>query len=203
MCANLLDEVHAAYSYGISGYDKWGCDVATKRGVRLHQYDCFDTRQPACPGADRVFHSECVAELTKTEEGRPFDTIENHLRKNGDWGKRLAMKIDVEGAEWNSLLNASDGTLDSIDQLAIEFHEIGDERHVKVLERLRQFFHVAHVHYNNWTCGDGMEPFPAWAYEVLFVHKRIAHVQPSGAPRLPHAQDAPNHPALPDCTPAN
>src|SRR4051812_16240129 len=26
MCANLLDKVEAGYSYGISGYDKWGCD---------------------------------------------------------------------------------------------------------------------------------------------------------------------------------
>ncbi len=38
MCANLLSEVQGAYSYGISGYDKWGCDMATTAGVRLHQY---------------------------------------------------------------------------------------------------------------------------------------------------------------------
>jgi hypothetical protein len=203
MCANLLDDIHAAYSYGISGYDKWGCDVATRRGVPLHQYDCFDTRQPACQGAASIFHAECVAELTRTEEGRPFDTIENHLKKNGDWGKRIAMKIDVEGAEWESLLNASDATLESIDQLAIEFHEIGEERHVRVLERLRQFFHVAHVHYNNSVCIEGIEPFPSWAYELLLVNKRIAGIADVQNPELPHAHDSPNYPQFPDCQPAS
>ena len=27
MCGNLLDGVESAYSYGISSYDKWGCDI--------------------------------------------------------------------------------------------------------------------------------------------------------------------------------
>src|SRR5262245_15887939 len=26
MCRNLLEDVGAGYSYGISGYDQWGCD---------------------------------------------------------------------------------------------------------------------------------------------------------------------------------
>jgi hypothetical protein len=29
LCANLLGGVRAGYSYGISGYDGWGCQVAT------------------------------------------------------------------------------------------------------------------------------------------------------------------------------
>ncbi len=106
MCANLLNQVQSGYWYGISGYDKWGCDISTKLKVRLHQYDCFDTTQPACPGGDTVFHAECVDGRTRTEEGRFFDTIENQFAKNGDAAKRIAMKIDVEGAEWDSFLSA-------------------------------------------------------------------------------------------------
>src|SRR5829696_6328355 len=41
MCANLLDAVQSGYSYGISGYDKWGCDMSTGLKIPLHQYDCF------------------------------------------------------------------------------------------------------------------------------------------------------------------
>jgi len=202
MCANLLSEVQGAYSYGISGYDKWGYDTATKAGVRLHQYDCFDTRQPACPSADTVFHAECVAGVTKTEDGRPFDTMMNHLRRNGDSGKRLAMKMDVEGAEWESLLDAPDAVLESIDQLAIEFHFVHEERFVPVVERLKRFFHVAHLHFNNVSCLDGIEPFPTWAYEVLFVSKRIGEVDAERRVTLPHPLDALNNPRLPDCTAA-
>src|SRR5262245_42977493 len=28
LCGNLLGDARAAYSYGISGYDQWGCDVS-------------------------------------------------------------------------------------------------------------------------------------------------------------------------------
>ena len=30
LCANLLGNVKAGYSYGVSGYDRWGCDVSSR-----------------------------------------------------------------------------------------------------------------------------------------------------------------------------
>ena len=42
------------------------------------------------------------------------------------------------------------------------------------------------------------DPFPAWAYEVLFVSKRVAHATGPAAPG-PHPLDAPNAPYDPDC----
>jgi hypothetical protein len=199
LCGNLLRDVQAGYSYGISGYDQWGCDVATKLAVRVHQYDCFDTRQPACPGGDTLFHAECIADTTRVEDGRPFDTFENQFARNGDAGKRLLLKIDVEGAEWDAFLHASDGVLDQLDQVAVEFHWSDDMKYVEVVERLKRHFHLANLHFNNFSCVADSEPFPAWAYEVLFVNKRIAVVDPSKRAGAPHPQDAPNNPEAADC----
>ena len=202
MCANLLDQVQAGYSYGISGYDQWGCTVSTQRKIPVHQYDCFNTSEPICPGGTTVFHAECVAGVTRTEEGRFFDTVEHQFGRNGDAGKRLVMKIDVEGAEWDSFLAVPDDTLDQIDQLTVEFHGMPEEKHLAVVQRLKQFFHVVHLHFNNFACTEGTEPFPAAAYEVLFVSKRLGVVDPSRVATLPHPSDAPNNPLAADCQPA-
>ena len=109
--------------------------------------------------------------------------------------------MDVEGAEWQSLLSAPDSVLEQIDQLAIEFHWIEDGTSVALARRLKQFFEVAHLHINNATCTAGMEPFRGWAYEVLFVNKRVAIVDGSVRSTRPSAFDAPNIPFLPDCQP--
>ena len=199
MCGNLLGEVEAGYSYGIANYDGWGCDVATRLRVPLHQYDCFDTRQPACRSGKTVFHAECVAESRKTEAGRIFDTLQNQFARNGDAAKRLVVKMDVEAAEWDSLLHASDETLQRIDQLAIELHGMHEAQHIEVVNRLKQFFHIVHIHFNNNTCVTGIEPFPAWAYEVLFVSKRIGTVDTTKHWPGAHKLATPADPKRPDC----
>lgn len=200
LCANLLQDAAAAYSYGISGYDQWGCDTSTKLGVRVHQYDCFDLERPSCAAGDTVFHEECIAAQTFVDEGRRrFDTLENQLARNGDGASRVAIKMDVEGAEWDAFLSAPDSVLERIDQLAIELHGTADERYLAAVRRLKRFFHVAHLHFNNFACWPGLEPFPAWAYEVLFVNRRIGVVDGSGAPVRPHPFDAPNNLKAPDC----
>jgi len=198
LCGNLLGEVKAGYSYGISGYDGWGCEVSTQLKIKMHQYDCFDTRLPRCTG-DTEFHPECVAPKAFTESERIFDSMEGQFTKNGDSGKRLVVKMDVEGAEWDSLEQASDQTLDQIDQLAIEMHYVENPQFVKVVRRLKERFHVAHLHFNNFSCRRGLEPFPAWAYEVLFVNKRLTTVSAGAPPARPTPVDTPNNPKAPDC----
>lgn len=199
LCGNLLTRVGAAYSYGISGYDGWGCDVSRRLGVTVHQYDCFVPIRPICEGGSTVFHDECVGPAATVEEGRPFDTIAGQIAKNGDKKQHVVMKMDVEGAEWESFLAAPDEVLQRIDQLAVEFHGHDQPRYLEALRKLKRFFHVAHIHWNNNACIRNAPPFPAWAYEVLFVNKRIAAVDPGGVPVLPHPLDTPNRPDAPDC----
>jgi hypothetical protein len=199
LCGNLLEEVRAAYSYGISGYDGWGCAVSSRVAVPVHQYDCFDTRRTSCAGGDLQFHEECIAARASAEAGRLFATLQQQIQRNGDAGKRLLVKMDVEGAEWDALLWAPSEVLTHIDQLAIEFHGVEDSRYVVAVQRLKEYFHVAHLHFNNHSCAEDAAPFPATAYEVLFVNKRLDAVSDTRAPARPHPLDAPNDAAAPDC----
>jgi hypothetical protein len=199
LCVNLLGAVKAGYSYGISGYDGWGCDVSRQLHIAVHQYDCFDLRVPSCPGGNTVFHGECIAPTKFTEDGRPFDTFTNQFAGNGHANVPLVMKIDVEGAEWDSFLLAPDSVFSHIDQLDVEFHHVDDPKYVETMRRLKQFFSIAHVHYNNFSCDPALRPFPSWAFEVLLVNKRLAKTDGSPAPAAPAGLDAPNNASAPDC----
>jgi len=226
LCGNLLATAESAYSYGIAGYDGWGCDVSRRLNSPVHEYDCFDTRRPSCPGGRPSFHAECLSgERTVDEGNRVFDTFAHQLVRNGDARRRLIVKIDIEGAEWESLAATPDSVLERIDQLTIEFHHpfeaplasvfrrlridqpltprlwMVDDRALNVITRLKRFFHIAHVHFNNYTCTGDLSPLPAWAYEVLFVNRRIGveDASRSGQAGSARALDAPNNPTAPDC----
>jgi len=199
MCGNLLGAIQSAYSYGIGPGDDWGCEISRSYGVSVHQYDCFNPTQPACPGGRPVFHDECIGPKGDILESRVFDTLTSQIRKNGDAGKRLVVKIDVEGAELDSLLATPDRVLDRIDQLAMEIHG-ADRRFLDLVRKLKRTFHLVHLHFNNQACSVRWKPFPAWAYQVLFVNKRIGVPDPTlPTPTLPHALDAPDYSLGEDC----
>ena len=199
MCANLLGAVQSGYSYGISGYDQWGCDISRTLAVPVHHTHCFDLHRPACPAGKTTFHAECIGPEPKTIEGRLFDTLDNQFDKNGDGARRVVVKMDVEGAEWDTFLRAPDAVLDRIDQLSVEFHGASDERYIAAVLKLKRFFYVANLHFNNYSCQDGLAPFPSWAYEVLFVSRRLGVPDESGRTGEPHHLDTPNNPQLADC----
>jgi hypothetical protein len=202
-CRNLLKDVRSAYSYGISGYDGWGCEVSTELNVPVHQYDCFNTTQPVCPTGKPVFHPECIAASLSTDsDGRVFDSMQSQFAKNGDAGKHVIVKMDVEGAEWDSMLNTPDEVFGRIDQMIFEFHGVDQDiaRSLEVVLKLKKFFYVAHLHINNFSCLRGLQPFAGWAYEVTFVSKRLATLDPDGSQvTLPNPLDSPNNPTAPDC----
>ena len=91
------------------------------------------------------------------------------------------------------------GLLQPIDQLVVEFHGVASDRYIAAVRRLAPFFHVAHVHYNNYSCDPALKPFPASAYEVLFVSKKLGVLDPSRRGGGTSALDAPNNPNAPDC----
>jgi hypothetical protein len=199
MCGNLLGSIQSAYSYGIGPADDWGCEISRSHGVSVHQYDCFDPFHPPCPGGRAVFHDECIGPRAEVVGSRAFDTLTSQIARNGDAGKTLVVKIDVEGAELESLMATPEGVLDRIDQLALEIHGT-DRRYLDLVRRLKRTFHPVHIHFNNQACSVRYSPMPAWAYQVLFVNKRIGVLDPAvPAAVLPHPLDAPDYALGHDC----
>ena len=67
------------------------------------------------------------------------------------------------------------------------------------MTKLKRTFEIVHLHFNNYSCLAGGAPFPAWAYEVTLVNKRLAQVDPAGRSLCRNPLDTPNHPVVPDC----
>jgi hypothetical protein len=200
MCENLLSNVAAGYSYGVGHNDDWGCDISRRYQVPVHQYDCFDPARPTCDGGTFVFHNACLGPRAEERESRVFDTLGNQIKGNGHAGRQLVVKIDIEGAEWDALEAAPDELLASIPQLAMELHGYDDRQILAVLRKLNRHFYLVNLHFNNWSCTSRAAPFPAWAYQVLWVNKRIAEIDstvPVPAPMSP--LNAPDAPTRPDC----
>jgi hypothetical protein len=200
MCANLVDGVQSAYSYGIQTEDNWGCQLSREAKVTIHQYDCFTPDRPTCEGGSYVFHDECIGDTAATIEGNLFDTLTNQIAKNGDSDKRLIVKMDIEGAEWESLLATPDEVLARIDQLPMELHGTEGPRFVELVRKLKKHFHLVNLHFNNSACSISVAPFPSEAYQVLWVNKRLADVDPTApfpAPSSP--ENARDFPLRPDC----
>jgi hypothetical protein len=204
MCENLLKDVTAAYSYGIDLEDNWGCDVSRELGVTVHQYDCFTNERPAC-GSGFMFHDECVGPRRETIGGQPFDTVAGQIARNRDTGKAVLVKIDVEGAEWESLLETPDAVLDTFVQMPMELHLRGspdESRFLALVKRLKDKFYLVNLHFNNYpiACTSADDPLPSRAFQVLWVNKRVGILDPDApSPTPPSPLNAPDDPKSPEC----
>jgi hypothetical protein len=200
MCENLTGGVQAAFSYGIDTEDNWGCDVSRQLAVPIHQYDCFTPHRPTCDGGRFVFHDECVGAKAETVDGHRFGTIASQIARYGDSNGVWLVKIDIEGAEWDSLMATPDAVLDRIVQMPMELHGTDQRKFLEVVRRLRRQFYLVNLHFNNFSCSPEAAPLPGLAYQVLWVNKRIGELDPNGASPAPmsrlNAPDGPNHP---DC----
>jgi len=200
MCENLVEPIDAAYSYGIGPNADWDCDVSRRYHVPVQQYDCFDPARPKCDRGKFIFHNECIGDHTGYRDSHFFDTLENQIRKNGDLGRRLIIKMDIEGAEWESLLATSEELLGSIPQITMEMHGYDDPKILEVLRKLKRNFYLVNLHFNNWSCTSKASPLPAWAYQTHWVNKKIGVVDPAAPVPAPISPlNAPDNPNGPDC----
>ena len=140
-----------------------GMRHVTKYDIPVHQYDCFDPARPTCQGGQFVFHDECVASRPATRDSRVFETLKNQIGKNGDSGRRMVIKMDIEGAEWDSLMAVSDERLAAIPQLAMELHGTDAIKMFRGIRSLKQQFYLVNLHFNNWSCTPG-SPLPGAAF---------------------------------------
>ncbi len=118
------------------------------------------------------------------------NTIENHINENGDSAKRLLLQMDVDGAEWDSLINTPNSVLSLFDQIVIEVHglatdlstalnggkvhEVSIGHKIKAFRKINSLFYLYHVHANTEAGLHYIDWFKVPdVLELTFVNKKI------------------------------
>lgn len=201
--ADILDPKQDVLSYGISTEYQFDHELAA-RGHRVFMFD------HTIDGIDRTHENmrwfkEGVG--GKSDWAAKIYSIEEHLEKHRIAGDHLILKMDVEGAEYDSIPALSDATLERFDQIVLEAHhlkKLGEARFrrsfVRLFEKITGKFTLFHVHANNYRGFDSLGVVEgmlvANIVELSFVKSSLVE------PRLsrtiyPTTLDAPNR-AYPD-----
>jgi hypothetical protein len=112
-------------------------------------------------------------------------------------GKRIFLKIDIEGSEYDVIPDVLRYSRD-LTGMIIEFHDTGRLRtkFKQRVEAILEKFEIVHIHGNNWAgvAADGLPD----VLELTFVNKEYCPVFAPRREALPLEIDQPNHPDRPD-----
>lgn len=174
-----LDHIDVTYSYGVGWEVSFEKDLykRTKKIIRAFDPTMFDVSNIplnikrgafwiskylakvvyfggyllALPiaGYKIKFYNEGLA----TNKTGKYDSFANHLKRFGDVGKRVLLKIDIEGGEYEIFKDEGfQKSLETVVQIAIEFHDVEQKftELEKLITRLSDRFSVVHFHANNF-----------------------------------------------------
>jgi hypothetical protein len=147
-----LDGIAAAYSLGIFDEISWDLEMAN-RGIPIIQYD-FSVDGPPIAHKNFTFYRKRIASSRNLELGH--ESVEGIVDGHHHQGKKLILKMDIEGSEWEVLDTMKEETLMLFDQILIEAHDFRRipeyefrERVIRVLKKLNLHHTPVHVHANN------------------------------------------------------
>ena len=164
------------YSYGIGSDMGFESHFVAENRIRAYLYDHTIGGLPEeDPSPLITWKPEGIGPRRTAD----LNSLQGHVAENGHAEKgNLLLKMDVEGAEWLSLLATPDDVMGRFKQLVMELHGFGTEtgdafdNQAKVLRKLNETFHLAHVHGNNYSnlqaVGNSVVPE---VLEVAYVRK--------------------------------
>jgi len=192
-----LENLERFYSYGISddhSFDTW---IHRRTGAVGRLFD---------PTVDYPDCFEGGLHFRKIGLAVSQGTVEDHIKMFGDTGKRMLLKVDVEGCEWDWLSQTTSDQLAIFDHILLELHDLQDAqrhgRYAEALAKINRDFFLVHVHANNFyplfKAGDWLLP---GLLECSYVRKDLMACEvnrsvifPCGGIDVPNVRDVPELP---------
>lgn len=151
----MLDDFQdcpVCYSFGICDDVSWDLDFAKmKKNIFM-----YDHTISGLPMKNQYFHWSKTGVCGESDKGKYsyLKTLKELLKENGHLKeKKLVLKMDVEGAEWDVLSSVDEEMLGLFDQIVMEMHWIWDlnysEKIIASLKNLNKSHQLVHVHGSN------------------------------------------------------
>jgi len=188
----ILTSVEVVYTYGVADDISFENDLARLKDVPFRFYDHTVTRLPE-EKENFFFNRQGLAE----KKYGPFDTFQNHLSQNGDAGKKILLKMDIEGKEWEVMGPIVARFSDNIVAIILEVHDLHlSEKfpeYRKVLRAITSKFTLVHIHGNNFSkvVRSGKQWIPE-VCELTFIRNKFIKGKKVMAQALPSELDYPN-----------
>ncbi len=174
----MADPVSAsgAISIGVGWDVSWDTDIGS-RGIPVAMFD-HTVRKPPSRVPNGTFHRIGIAPIA-TDNSRPLQQL---ITLAGFAGQDdLLLKMDVEGAEWSSLMQPRPVDLQPFKQIVLELHglsalkvEAPGEHLLAAMQHITELHVPVHVHANNY---DELVRFGNWwfpnAVEVSLVRRDV------------------------------
>jgi len=146
--AKILKLADVVYSYGIDYHIDFEEDLIKRRNIPVRLYDHTVSGLPV-ENKSFFFKKQGIG---KKAHGN-FSTFKKHLEENGDTNKKIILKLDVEGAEWDVMDQIIKESSKNILAIILEVHRLYRYekmlKYVKVFKKINSKFTLVHLHGNN------------------------------------------------------
>jgi hypothetical protein len=197
-----LDGISVCFSPGVSDVAGFEKSLYEGTGIGSHQADYSVDAPP-----DMFTPLSFIKKFLGAHNGDIFITMESWVKSQAEYqlGKDFILQMDIEGAEYETLLATPDDVLNRFRIIVLELHNI--EMWAlpcffpiakAFLHKLCAAFHVVHSHPNNWGKSFDVNGFimPS-SLELTFLRKDRSPTF-GACDVFPHPQDTPCNPTLPD-----
>lgn len=195
----ILNQADVLYTYGVEYNCDFEIDFHNRTSKPVHLYDHTVDFTPQ--NENLHFHKEGLSHISETDKKHFFE----HLKENNDEDKKVLLKIDVEGAEYEFFENTDIEQLSkNVIGIVLEIHNTGDvnnyrPRATKILEKITNHFTLTHLHGNNSSpmIGSWWIAVPD-TLELTFIRDDMFYAFHFDRGQWPTELDMPNNPELQD-----
>ena len=133
-----FDKIKIAYSFGIFNNVQFDLELAN-RGINVYMYDHSIN---SLPFENSYFHWQKIGIRGKNSDEKNLKTLEELLIENKHIKEtNMILKMDIEGAEWESLRDLPPKLLNKFKYIIIEYHFLKPETDGKLYyDVLKQIF---------------------------------------------------------------